>query len=249
VITRFQIINSLIFSGCYTDECHPERMGGLGKRRGKTDLWECGLIIATKGLSRSLQVVSAGQIWIWSWRLKGIAMLLKCKLQNCLCRNSLQSSFSPVLSSPSDRAPHMLPLGCVLSLIDWHISKANFSCYSAKIFLLLNFSPSLLVMPPVRLPELLLPCYGFIDLGSVQAIFNWLNLLLAMPLLGMAQGWAHFFWLPLIHGAGREECSGRIALSYKIPPILKALTEHHNQAIVSILIYNFVLNCLACCCR
>lgn len=209
MITRFQIINSLIFSGCYTDECHPERMGGLGKRRGKTDLWECGLIIATKGLSRSLQVVSAGQIWIWSWRLKGIAMLLKCKLQNCLCRNSLQSSFSPVLSSPSDRAPHMLPLGCVLSLIDWHISKANFSCYSAKIFLLLNFSPSLLVMPPVRLPELLLPCYGFIDLGSVQAIFNWLNLLLAMPLLGMAQGWAHFFWLPLIHGAGREECSGR----------------------------------------
>lgn len=136
-------------------------------------------------------------------------MLLNCKLQNCLCRNSLQSSFSPVLSSPSDRAPHMLPLGCVLSLIDWHISKANFSCYSAKIFLLLNFSPSLLVMPPVRLPELLLPCYGFIDLGSVQAIFNWLNLLLAMPLLGMAQGWAHFFWLPLIHGAGREECSGR----------------------------------------
>lgn len=209
MITRFQIINSLIFSGCYTDECHPERMGGLGKRRGKTDLWECGLIIATKGLSRSLQVVSAGQIWIWSWRLKGIAMLLKCKLQNCLCRNSLQSSFSPVLSSPSDRAPHMLPLGCVLSLIDWHISKANFSCYSAKIFLLLNFSPSLLVMPPVRLPELLLPCYGFIDLGSVQAIFNWLNLLLAMPVLGMAQGWAHFFWLPLIHGAGREECSGR----------------------------------------
>lgn len=159
-------------------------MRGLSKRKGQTDFWECELITDMKGLLRPLQVVSAGQTWIWSCRLKGIVMLLKCKLQNCLCSNNLRSSFSPVLSSSSDRAPHMLPLGCVHSLIDWHISKANFSCSSAKTFLLLNFSPSLLLMPPVRLPELLLPRYGFIDLGSVQAIFNWLNLLLAVLVLG-----------------------------------------------------------------
>lgn len=74
-------------------------------------------------------------------------------------------------------SPHASLERCMLCLIDRPISKANFSCYSAKIFLLLNFSPSLLVMPPVSLPEL--PHYSFIDLGSV--IPNSLNSPLAVP--------------------------------------------------------------------
>lgn len=64
MVTRFQIINSLIFSECYTDECNPEGMRGLSKRKGQTDFWECELITDMKGLLRPLQVVSAGQIWI-----------------------------------------------------------------------------------------------------------------------------------------------------------------------------------------
>lgn len=129
-------------------------------------------------------------------------------------------------------SPHASLERCMLSLIDRPISKANFSCYSAKIFLLLNFSPSLLVMPPVSLPEL--PHYSFIDLGSV--IPNSLN-----------SPWQY----QGSNGAGESlflgflVCRAQRGMQWKSLVLLSKLSEWPYGVVKSDLSFPQVLRCLS----